>query len=775
LFVKKTTEIGGKSLSIETGKLARLAHGAAVVSVGDTVVLTAVGVADPRPGIDFFPLTIEYREKTYAAGKIPGGFFKREARPTTKEVLGCRLIDRPIRPMFADGYHKDVQVICHVLSYDGVNEPDVLAGIGASTAIMLAGMPLLGPLGWVRVGCVDDELVLLPDEQDMKEKSTLDLVVAGTADSVTMVEAGAHGLPESRMLDAIQLGHEAIGAICKLQNEVLKDAGVTPGYETYDAPEDENAPLVEQIREEFGGRVRAEIVQDSKPARKEALSAIAEDVVEKYGDVEETGEDGKWPVKTVKKAFRDVGDQVLRELILEGKRVDGRGPADIRAIECEVGVLPRAHGSALFTRGETQAMVAATLGTGLDEQIIDGIKEEYKKRFYLHYNFPPFCVGEVRPIRGTSRRELGHGNLAERALAPTLPSADDFPYTLRLVSEVLMSNGSSSMASVCGGTLAMMDAGIKIKNPIAGIAMGLVKEDDKVVVLSDILGDEDHAGDMDFKVTGTSDGVTALQMDIKAKGVSRQVLEQALDQAREGRLHILEEMAKALAEPRASYSDYAPRLITTRIPPDKIGTLIGPGGKTIRALQEETGTTIEVQEDGTVKVYGAEGAGADECVQRIEDLMAEAKVGEVYEGPVIQIRDFGVFVQILPNQDGMIHVSELSDEYVDRPEEVVEVGQVVKAVCIDVDDSGRVRLSRKRHMLMERGEDPGPIEPRRGGGGGGGGRGRDGGGRGRGGGGGGGRGRDGGGGRGDDRRGGGDRGGRGGGDRRGGRRRKRDD
>jgi len=728
LFVKKTAEIGGKSVSIEIGRLARLAQGSAVVSLGESIVLSTVCSAEPRPGIDFFPLTIEYREKTYAAGKIPGGFFKREGRPTTKEVLGCRLIDRPIRPLFADGYLADVQVICNVLSYDGENDTDVLAGIGTSMALMASGIPLEGPVSWVRVGCFDGELSLFPDDRKMKG-SQLDLVVAGTRDSVTMVEAGVQELPEEKVLDAIQLAHDAIRKLCDLQDAVLAELGVTPGRKTFEAPEDADAPLRDKIRAEIKAQVRDSIVRPSKPERQKALHTLSDALVEKFGDVEETGEEGKYPVKAVKKAFHAVSDEVLRELILEGKRVDGRSPTQIRDIQCEVGCLPRAHGSALFTRGETQALVAATLGTGLDEQIIDGLQDEYKKSFMLHYNFPPFSVGEVRPIRGTSRRELGHGNLAERALSAVIPDKEAFPYTLRLVSEILMSNGSSSMASVCGGSLAMYDAGVKIKAPVAGIAMGLVKEGDRVVVLSDILGDEDHAGDMDFKVTGTKDGITALQMDIKIAGVSREILTRALGQAREGRLHILGEMAKALEKPRDDYSQHAPRLVAIKINTEKIGTIIGPGGKMIRKIQEETGTTIEVTDDGTVKIFSLDGDSAAKARKWVEDLTLEAEVGKVYEGPVVDVRDFGVFVQILPNLDGMIHVSELSDGYVDRPEDVVKLGEVVQAKCIAVDDAGRVKLSRRALLVEAAG---GTYEPSGGrGGGGGGGRGGGGGGRGR--------------------------------------------
>jgi polyribonucleotide nucleotidyltransferase len=717
LIVKKSREIGGKTLSIEVGKLARLSAGSAVVTLGETMVLSAVDVADARVGIDFFPLTIEYREKTYAAGKIPGGFFKREGRPTTKEILGARLIDRPLRPLFADGYLREVQVISNVLSYDGQHDPDVLGGIAASMAIMAAGIPLRGPVAWARIGCFDGRLVLWPSDAE-HERSSLELVVAGTKDSVNMVEAGANELPEAKMLDAIDLGVAATRDICALQDEVLRALNVQPGIVGYEAPPDERAELRNLVRGECKDRVRRSIVQPSKPQRQKALEPIREELLARYGDPDDTGAPGKWPVPAVKGCFREVCDEVLRELILEGKRVDGRSPADIRPISGEVSVLPRAHGSALFQRGETQALVTATLGTGLDEQIVDGLQEEYKKRFMLHYNFPPFSVGEVRPIRGTSRREIGHGNLAERALEPMMPSEEAFPYTLRLVSEILMSNGSSSMATVCGGTLAMLDAGIKIKAPVAGIAMGLVKEGDRLVILSDILGDEDHSGDMDFKVAGTATGVTALQMDIKISGVSRSVLERALEQARTGRLHILREMSRSMETPRADYSPYAPRLLAIKINPEKIGAVIGPGGKMIRQIQEETGTTVEIQDDGTVKVFANDGDKAQAAIRMIQDITAEAEVGKIYEGKVVQMRDFGVFVQILPNLDGMVHVSELSDGYVERPEDVVRMGDQIRVKCIEVDPSGKVRLSRKAVILEERGEVHEPA-PRGGGGGGG--------------------------------------------------------
>ncbi len=722
MIVKKSRQIGGKTLSIEVGKLARLAGGSAVVTLGESIVLATADVADARPGIDFFPLTVEYREKTYAAGKIPGGFFKREGRPTTKEILGCRLIDRPIRPLFADGFVKEVQVICNVLSYDGEHDPDVLAGIATSMALMASGAPLKGPVAWARVGFIDGKPGLWPVDGRRRE-SQLDLVVAGSKDSVTMVEAGANELPEATMLDAIDLAHGAIRDICALQDEVLKELGKQPGHVTYVAPPDEHAEIRKIIERECKDRVRKSIVQPTKPQRQAALDPIRKEMIEKHGDPDNTKAPGKWPVSAVKRCFTEVCDEVLRELILEGKRVDGRGATDIRPITCEVSVLPRAHGSALFTRGETQALVASTLGTGLDEQIIDGLQEEYKKRFMLHYNFPPFSVGEVRPIRGTSRREIGHGNLAERALESVVPPEEPFPYTLRLVSEVLMSNGSSSMATVCGGTLAMLDAGVKIKAPVAGIAMGLVKEGDKVVVLSDILGDEDHSGDMDFKVAGTPNGVTALQMDIKIAGVSRAILEKALAQARTGRLHILNEMAKAIGAPREDYSPYAPRLLAIKINPEKIGAVIGPGGKVIRQIQEETGTTVEISDDGTVKVFAADGDKAKAAIEMIEGITAEAEVGKIYEGKVVQMRDFGVFVQILPNLDGLVHVSELSDGYVERPEDVVKMGDSLRVKCIDVDPSGKVRLSRRAVILEERGEVFEPT-PRGGGGGGGGGRGR---------------------------------------------------
>jgi len=715
LYIRKSREIGGKSISIEVGKLANLSQGSCVVSLGETMVLAAVNAAKPRPGIDFFPMTVEYREKTYSAGKIPGGFFKREARPTTKEVLGCRMIDRPVRPLFAEGYLADLQIICNALSYDGVHDPDCLAGIGASMSIMMAGIPLKGPVAWVRVAAFEDGLHIFPADHEL-EKAKLNIVVAGTAKSVTMVEAGSKGTDESLILDAIDAAHAAIKEICALQNEVLEAMGVTPAIESWEVPADPMHEVLPHLREAFAGRIREVIIQPTKPGRQAALAPLKEEALARFGDEEETGAEGKFPSRLVSNAFRTVCDEVLRALIVEGTRVDGRKHDEIRKIECEVGVLPRAHGSALFTRGETQALVSATLGTGRDEVIIDGIQEEERKRFYLHYNFPPFCVGEVRPIRGTSRRELGHGDLAERALTPLIPDVLTFPYTLRIVSEILMSNGSSSMASVCGGTLAMLDAGVKVSEPVAGIAMGLVKEGDKVVVLSDILGDEDHSGDMDFKVTGTADGVTALQMDIKIDGVDRHILEKALQQAKAGRIHILGEMAKTISAPREDYSEHAPRLLTVRIATDKIGTIIGPGGKMIRQIQEETGSTIEVTDDGLVKIFSTSGGSAERAKQWIEDLTLEPEVGKIYEGPVVEMRDFGVFVKILPNQDGMVHVSELSDGYVERPEDVVKVGEVLKVKCIAV-EMGKCKLSRRAVLIEEAGGTYEPSTPPRGGGG----------------------------------------------------------
>ncbi|MFQ5843846.1 MAG: polyribonucleotide nucleotidyltransferase, partial [Planctomycetota bacterium] len=695
MFVSKSTEIGGQSLSIEVGRMARLAPGSAVVRLGDTIVLATACEADPRPGIDFFPLTIDYREKTYAAGKIPGGFFKREGRPTSKEVLSCRLIDRPIRPLFSEGYRNEVQVLCSVFSYDEANDPDVLAGNASSMALMASGIPLLGPIAWVRIGRVDGRLVPFPPEAKMAE-SDIDLVVAGTQQAVTMVEAGTKEVSEKDVLDAIDLAHDVIRKLCALQDEVLAELGTRPGRETYVAPEDPNAALGPILRERYQDRIRSGIVRSSKQERSKFLRGLSDEAVEALGDVEETGAEGKWPVRAVRRGLRDLSDDGMRSLIVEGRRVDGRGARDVREISCDVALLPRAHGSALFTRGETQALVAATLGTSLDEQIIDGLKEEYRKKFLLHYNFPPSSVGEVRPMRGTSRREVGHGNLAERALLPLMPLGDDFPYTLRLVSDILMSNGSSSMATVCGGSLALMDAGVKIKTPVAGIAMGLVQEGDRVVVLSDILGDEDHCGDMDFKVAGTATGITALQMDIKATGLDRAILESALEQAREGRLHILEKMNEAISAPRDDYSPYAPRVTVLKVNPEKIGGIIGPGGKVIRQIQTETKTTIEIVDDGTVKIYATDGECAQKARTWIEGLVEEAEVGKVYEGPVVSMQDFGVFVQILPGMDGMVHVSELADGYVERPQDVVQLGQVLRVKCIDVDPtSGRVKLSRK--------------------------------------------------------------------------------
>ena len=698
-----TAEIGGMPVSIETGRMACLAAGAAVMRIGDTIVLAAASHDAPRPGIDFFPLTIDYREKTYAAGKIPGGFFKREGRPTTKEIITMRLTDRSIRPLFPEGYKEDIQVQIFVLSADPVVDPDVLALNAASCAMALSPIPWLGPVGCVRVGLVNDELIVNPTRQQIEE-SAIDLIVAGTAEAVTMVEGSALEVPEEKMIEAIRVGHAAVRQLVALQNDLVARAG-RPKLEV--PPPDADEGLRRRLHETFRDAFKERYTIAPKLERSAALSELRKSVRAELIPAEGDEAAIRRTASLLKGYIKDLERDVIREAILGGRRVDGRGEDDIRPITSEVQILPRVHGSALFTRGETQALVTCTLGTSLDEQIVDGLGDEYKSAFMLHYNFPPFCVGEVRPIRGPGRREIGHGNLAERAVQAILPDHDDFPYTIRIVSDVLMSNGSSSMASVCGATLSMMDAGVPIKQPVAGIAMGLVKEGNEVRILSDILGDEDHCGDMDFKVTGTQKGVTALQMDIKATGLEDSVMGEALQRARTGCIHILREMLSALPRPRPEISDLAPRMVRIVISKEKIGSVIGPGGKTIRALQEEFETKIDVEDDGSILIFGHDGAKVKACQAMIEGMTQEAELGKIYEGKVVSIREFGCFVQLAPGLDGLVHVSELSDGYVDRVEDVVNMDDVLRVKCIAIDDQGRVKLSRKAVILEEGGASDG--------------------------------------------------------------------
>jgi polyribonucleotide nucleotidyltransferase len=683
----KTLQLAGKTLTVETGHMARQAHGAVTVRYGDTMILaTAVANYDVRDDLDFFPLTVEYREKTYAAGKIPGGFFKREGRPSEKEILSARLIDRPIRPLFADHFRSETQIIVSVISADSDNDPDVLGTLGASAALCISDIPFLGPIASVRVGRIEGEYIINPTFSELDE-SDMELVIAGSKDSIMMVEGELTEVPEEEMIEAIRLGHETIKELVAFQEELQREIG--KAKRTVELPE-----LPAGLEQKVAELCRSEIVEANKLTVKEerqakidalqtaALDALAEEFPEQE--------------KTIKNIINDIEKAEVRKMIIESNsRIDGRGLADIRPISCEVGLLPRSHGSALFTRGQTQALATTTLGTKVDEQIIDALEGESSKSYMLHYNFPPFCTGEARPIRGTSRREIGHGNLAERALKPVIPVEEDFPYTLRIVSDILESNGSSSMASVCGGSLAMMDAGVPTKCHVAGIAMGLISENEEVRVLSDILGTEDHLGDMDFKVAGTREGITAVQMDIKIKGLNFAVLEQALAQAKEGREHILEKMEETISEARPALSPYAPRITTLQIPVDKIGAVIGPGGKNIRSLIEETGTKIDIDDSGTVLIASTDGEMAEAAMRRIELMVKEPELNEVYEGKVTRLMDFGALVEILPGKEGMVHISELEHRRVENVTDIIKQGEMVKVKVIRLDRDGKIGLSRK--------------------------------------------------------------------------------
>jgi polyribonucleotide nucleotidyltransferase len=695
--VKQRT-IGGQALSIETGRMGKLANGAVVVRLGDTMVFVAAVDGPAREGIDFFPLTMDYREKPSAAGKIPGGFFKREGRPTTKEILTMRCMDRPIRPLFPDAYRKEVQIQAVVLSADPLHDPDVLAVTGASAALHLSDIPFDGPLGAVRVGYCGGQFVLNPTHEQRKS-SLLDLVVAGTKDAVTMVEAGAKELPEDKMIEAIKFGHAAVQEICALQDELKAAFGAVTKQVPAPLPGDE--ALRASVEKAYLGRAREGLTaRGGKLEKAKALKDVEKACIAEFAP---QGAADPARLSLVKRYFEGASKAAFREITLTGTRYDGRKGDEIRPIHSEVGLLPRAHGSCLFTRGETQAICTATLGTKLDEQIVDGLLDEERRRFLLHYNFPSFSVREVKPIRGPGRREIGHGNLAERAVEPVLPDHDSFPYTIRIVADILESNGSSSMATICGGILALMDAGVKIRQPVAGVAMGLVTDGDRVAILSDIAGKEDAWGDMDFKVAGTHVGITALQMDIKVKGLTYDVMARALEQAKAGRVHILRKMLEALARPRADTSPHAPRSQRVKIPVDKIGALIGPGGKNIRKIQEDTKTEIAVEDDGTVTVYGVNADGVRAAMARVEGLSAVPEVGRVYEGPVVSIKDFGAFVEFLPGAEGLVHVSELADGYVKSPSDVVKQGEILRVKVVGFEErSGKVRLSRKAVLLDEK-------------------------------------------------------------------------
>jgi len=684
-------QIGRQKLSIETGRIARQADGAALVRYGDTVVLATAVSSPGRADIDFFPLWVEYREMTYAAGKFPGGFIKREGRPSTKEITTMRLIDRPLRPLFPDGYRSEVQLMAVVLSADKQNDPDILGLVGASAALAMSSIPFTAPVGAVRVGRLDGQFVINPTHEELVN-SDIDLVVAGTAEAVTMVEAGAKVVTEEDMLSAIEFGHEAVKQVVEMIDELTAKVGKPKQTFTVHEPE---AELRTALERGYRGRIREACFIKGKTDRNAAAATIREDAVREFATPEEGGE-GKYPRRDVLAVIQAIEADVVRKSVVEDAiRVDGRKTTEIRSLSMEVGVLPRTHGSALFTRGETQALVVATLGSAQDEQVIDGLLEEYSKRFMLHYNFPPFSVNEVKPVRGPSRRDIGHGALAERAVEPVVPVEEKFPYTIRIVSDIMESNGSSSMATVCGATLCLMDAGVPISDPVAGIAMGLIKEGDKFAVLTDIQGAEDHHGDMDFKVAGTQKGITALQMDVKVSGVGFDILRQGLAQARDARIELLRAMLRCIERPRASLSAHAPRLTRLVIDTEKIGALIGPGGRVIRGIQETTGSTIEVDDSGVVTISAPNEEAVTAARQQVEMLTQGVQVGKTYEGKVVGIKEFGAFEELVPGQDGLLHISEMSDRFVKNVNDVVKQGDVLKVKVIAVDDQGRVKLSRK--------------------------------------------------------------------------------
>lgn len=694
-ITKKTIQWGGRPLTFETGRVARQADGAILATYGQTVVLcTVVSAKSPKPDIDFFPLTVHYQEKTFAAGKIPGGFFKREGRPSEKETLTSRLIDRPIRPMFIDGFYNETQVICTVLSHDIENDPDIVAMVGASAALTISGVPFLGPIAAARVGYINGEYVLNPLRSQMPE-SELDLVVAGTESSVLMVESEAKELPEDVMLGAVMYGHREMQPVMEMIIAMAEECAKDP----WTVEENPSAKIIKnRIRELAEQDVRAAYGLTLKQERSNRLDEIKKKVKESF-----TGEE--FSEREVTYQFKSLEKDIVRNAILEtNRRIDGRDPANIRPITSSVDILPMTHGSALFTRGETQAIVVATLGTSEDEQIIDAMEGEYKESFMLHYNFPPYSVGEASPMRAPGRREIGHGKLAWRAVHPLMPSKEDFPYTIRVVSEITESNGSSSMASVCGSSLALMDAGVPLKRPVAGIAMGLIKEGERFTVLSDIMGDEDHLGDMDFKVAGTDQGITALQMDIKINGITEEIMQIALRQAHDGRKHILGEMAKALTEPRDSVNQNAPRITTLTIPKDKIREVIGTGGKVIREICEVTGAKVDIEDDGTIRVAAVNSEQGQAAVDWIRGIVAEAEVGQIYTGKVVRIVEFGAFVNFLGAKDGLVHVSEIADYRVNKVEDVLHEGQIVKVKVLEIDGRGKVRLSMKV-VDQETGED----------------------------------------------------------------------
>ena len=688
--VTKEFQYGNQTIVLETGKIARQASGAVKISMGDTVLLvTAVARKEAKPGQDFFPLTVNYQEKTYAAGRIPGGFFKREGRPSEKETLTCRLIDRPIRPLFPKGFNNEVQVMATVMSADKNVDPDIAALIGTSAALAISGAPFNGPIAAARVGYSEDAGYVLNPGYDQLESSDLDLVVAGTEHAVLMVESQAKELSEDQMLGAVLFGHMEMQVVINAIKEFAAEVN-TPSWDW--KPAEVNTELKEAVSSQFKAGIGEAYLVTDKMARYGALGELRDAAVAALAGDEE----GKANAQDVKDVFSSIEKSVVRDRIVSGEsRIDGRSHGDVRAIEVEVGVLPKTHGSALFTRGETQAIVVATLGSARDAQLIDALEGSRTDGFMLHYNFPPYCVGETGFAAGPKRREIGHGRLARRGVEAVLPQGEDFPYTIRVVSEITESNGSSSMASVCGSSLALMDAGVPLKAPTAGIAMGLVKEGDRFTVLSDILGDEDHLGDMDFKVAGTQDGITALQMDIKIDGITEEIMEQALNQAKDGRLYILGEMNKVLNTSRTDVSENAPSYTTVKVNSDKIRDIIGKGGATIRSICEESGATVDIDDDGLVKIYGENKASCDIAIARVEEITAEAEIGKIYEGKVARIVDFGAFVTFMPGMDGLVHISQIADERVEKVTDYLEEGQVIKVKVLDIDQRGRVKLSMK--------------------------------------------------------------------------------
>lgn len=703
---------GNEDLILETGRLAKQADGAVMVQYGGTVVLVSVVVAKtPKENVNFLPLTVEYQEKTSAAGKIPGGFFKREGRPSEKEILTARLVDRPIRPLFPEGFTNEVQVMCLVLSHDGAHDPDILAMLGASAALGLAGAPVAHRVGVCRVGRVGGQFVLNPTYAEI-EQGDLDIIIAATKDGVIMVEAGAKEVPEDQMMEAIRFGESQARASIDLQEELIAARGVsTPTYELHKV----DPKLLADVRQRAESRMMEILrAQVEKEGSSDDVKRLVKELVEQLQNPEGTPSAGSGQALTeaqVTEVLDELQRQILRRTILEDRRrMDGRGLTDVRAISCEVGILPRTHGSGLFQRGQTQSLVSATLGTSADEQMIDALQGKTYKSFMLHYNFPPFSVGEIRPVRGPGRREIGHGALAERALRAVMPAKEQFPYTTRVVSEILESNGSSSMATVCGATLALMDGGVPLKNPVSGIAMGLVKEGNRYVILTDIMGLEDHFGDMDFKVAGTAIGITALQLDLKLKGIPASILEEAIREAKPARAHVLERMLAAIPAPRSELSPYAPRITMLKINPEKIGELIGPGGKTIRRITQESGATVEVEDDGTVMVASADAAAAQKAIDFIKGLTEEAEIGRVYQGVVRRITNFGAFCEIAPGKEGLCHVSELSSEFVPKVEDIVKVGDTLAMKVVEIDSMGRINLSHKQALLP-----PGtaPVPPAR--------------------------------------------------------------